>query len=184
MYNTDMISYLQKLFQKKKKTKIHMIVAIDEERGIGKNTELLFSIKKDMQHFTEKTTDGVVIMGSTTYESIPQKFRPLKNRINIILHREKIHYPGKNVFVVHSISEAIKKAENFQKKIWVMGGASIYQQMLPFTHEIELTQIVTRKKADTFFPEFKKKFYIIKKSEKFFDGKEQVYYQFQTWKRK
>ena len=179
-----MFSFIKKLFHKKKKQKLNMIVAIDEQNGIGYKGKLLFSPKEDMHHFTQKTTGGVVIMGSTTYESIPEKFCPLKNRINIVLHKEAKNYPGKNIFVVHSINEAVKKAQSYGKEIWVMGGASIYKQMLPLVDELEITQFFAHKKADTFFPEFRKNFELITTSEKMFDEKESVAFQFQTWERK
>ena len=179
-----MFSFIKKLFIKNKPKKLKMIVAVDEQNGIGYQGKLLFSPKKDMQHFTQKTSGGVVIMGSTTYESIPEKFRPLKNRINIVLHKEAKNYPGKNVFVVHNIDEAVKKAQSHGKEIWVMGGASIYKQMLPLVDELEITQFFAHKNADTFFPEFRNDFKLITTSEKMFDKKEGVAFQFQTWRRK
>ncbi len=172
-----------KLLKNKNKT-IKIISAIDIKNGIGKNGNLLFSIKEDMEHFTKKTTGNVVIMGSTTYESIPKKFRPLKNRINIILNREKKKYSEKNIFVISNIQDAIDRAKRFKKEIWVIGGASIYKQMLNLADELEITQIFAEKNADTFFPEFKKDFRLRKKSKKYFDEKEKVFYQFQTWERK
>ena len=176
-----MISFLKKLFTKK--PKIKMIVAVDLNNGIGKNNELLFSIKRDMQHFTEKTIGNTVIMGSSTYESIPKKYRPLKDRQNIVLHRSKNPYPDEDVIVAHSIDEAISLADK-KKEIWVMGGASIYRQMISLADELEITQIFAQKDADTFFPEFKNGFKLISKSEKMFDEKEKVEFQFQTWSRK
>jgi dihydrofolate reductase len=177
-----MLNFLKKIFQKRK-TQIKMIVAIDLDNGIGKNNDLLFSIKKDMQHFTEKTLGNTVIMGSNTYESIPKKFRPLKDRQNIILHRNKNPYPDENVLVAHSIDEAISLADK-NKEIWVIGGASIYKQMIPLAKELEITQIFARKDADTFFPEFKNNFKLVKKSKKIFDEKENLEFQFQTWVRR
>lgn len=179
-----MNSFLKKIF-KCKKTDIKIIVAVDLNNGIGKDNDLLFSIKEDMKHFTEKTTDGVVIMGSKTYESIPKKFRPLKNRINIILSRnENKEYPNEDVLIKTSLNSAITKAKKLKKNIWIIGGASIYKQALSYVKEIELTQIFTEKNADTFFPEFKDKFKLIKESEKMFNEKEKVEFQFQTWARK
>ncbi len=177
-----MFSFIKKLF-KKRKPHIKIIVAIDLKNGIGKNGDLLFSLREDMKHFTNITSNGVVIMGSKTYESIPKKFRPLKNRQNIVLHGNKNPYPNEKVIVTNNISEALSIADS-NKNIWVIGGASIYKQMISLVNELEITQFFAKKEADTFFPQFKDDFKLISQSEKMFNKKENVEFQFQTWKRK
>lgn len=177
---------IKKIFNKlflKRKNKIKMIVAIDLENGIGKNQNLLFSFKKDMKHFTEKTMHSVVIMGSRTYESIPEKFRPLKKRVNIILSRNNINY-AKDVFIAKNIEEALRVAQKYNKEIWIIGGARVYQQMISYADELEITQIFTKKEADTFFPGFKNDFELVKTSRKMISKQEEITFQFQTWKRK
>ncbi len=169
---------------KKEKNQITIIAAIDAQRGIGNKNKLLFSLKRDIQRFKKITTGGIVIMGSKTYNSIPQKFRPLKNRINIVLSRKEDDHKYDNLIVVHSLEEAMKIAQSFHKKIWVIGGASIYTQFLPFADNLEITQIFTKREADAYFPRYEENFKLQKKSKKYFDEREQVFYQFQKWVKK
>lgn len=130
---------------------MNLIVAIDEKNGIGKNNNLLTHIPEDMKFFKEKTTGNVVIMGRKTLESFPNK-KPLPNRVNIVITGDK-EYKVNGAIVVSSIDEAISKANKFEKEIFVIGGASIYRQMLEYCDTLYVTQIYNTFDADTFFPE-------------------------------
>ena len=111
-----------------------------------------------MQKITlsEKTTAHCVVTGRKNYESIPEKFRPLPNRTNIVITRQK-NYITPQTFVVGSIEEAIKTAEqnNSSKnnELFIIGGAEIYKQSIDLANRIYLTKIHHSFEGDAFFPE-------------------------------
>ena len=125
------------------------IVAIDENNGIGKNNNLLARLPNDMKHFVSLTKGHTVIMGRKTHESIGF---PLTERVNIVITRDK-KFKADGCVVVHSIKEAIAEARKYPVDCYVMGGAEIYNQMLPYCNEIEATFIHDTFEADVFFPE-------------------------------
>ncbi|MBN2481509.1 MAG: dihydrofolate reductase [Bacteroidales bacterium] len=126
-----------------------IIVALDENNGIGRNNRLLCHIPGDLKRFRKITTDHTVIMGRNTFLSLPGG--PLRNRKNIVITDNK-----QEKFVgcetVYSIKEAIKKCEGHREH-FIIGGASVYRQFLPFTQKLYLTRIHKTFDADTFFPE-------------------------------
>ena len=104
-----------------------------------------------MQNFKRLTTSNVVIMGRKTYESIG---KPLKDRINIVISRSDNKDEG-NLIWVHGLEEAMKKAKEYEKDIYIIGGGSIYKEALEknIVDKIYLTRIKKRvNDADTFFP--------------------------------
>ena len=129
---------------------MNLIVAIDENNGIGKNNNLLAHIPEDMKFFKEKTIGNVVIMGRKTLESFPNK-KPLPNRINIVITGDK-EYKVDGAIIVNSVKDAIERAKDENKEIYVIGGASIYKQMLEFCDTLYVTKIFKSFNADTFFP--------------------------------
>lgn len=127
------------------------IVAVDQNWAIGKNNKLLVSIPADMKFFRETTADGVVILGRKTLETFPGG-KPLKNRINIVITKNK-DYNVEGATVVHSIDEALKAAEAYNSDdVYVIGGDSIYRQMLPYCDTAIVTKIDFAYAADTYFP--------------------------------
>lgn len=130
---------------------MNMIVAVDKNWGIGCDNKLLVSIPADMKFFRETTSGGVVIFGRKTLETFPGG-QPLKNRINIVITRNK-DYNVKGATVVHSIDEALKAAEAYNSEdVYVIGGDSIYKQMLPYCDVAIVTKIDYAYEADTYFP--------------------------------
>lgn len=130
---------------------MNLIVAVDKNWGIGKDNRLLVSIPQDMKFFRETTSDSVVIMGRKTLESLPGG-KPLPKRINIVISSD-INYVVPGAVVVHSVSQAITEAEKYSdKKIFVIGGASIYRQMLPYCDFAYVSKIEHEFDADTYFP--------------------------------
>lgn len=135
---------------------INIIVAVDKNYGIGKGNDLLFRSKKDMARFKELTTGHIVIMGSKTWESLPPSKRPLPDRRNVVVSRRK-DYPNDGAFwVEHDLMRALRlyrESGEQDKDLWVIGGAEIYKQALPYADKIYMTvrkEIVDG--ADTFFP--------------------------------
>ena len=134
--------------------KISLIAAMTQNRVIGKNNDLPWTLPDDMKFFMKTTTGHHVVMGRKNYDSLPPKFKPLPNRTNIVVTRQRnFEAPGCKVF--HSLESAIEflKTQN-DAEAFIIGGAEIYRQALPFVQRMYLTEIKTELEGDTFFPEF------------------------------
>ncbi len=130
---------------------MNLIVAVDNNWAIGYQNKLLVSIPADMRFFRDETMGKVVIMGKNTLESFPSG-QPLKNRTNIVIALEK-DYKVKDAIVVNSIEEALELTKNYKSEdIYIIGGASIYRQMLPYCDVAHITKIDFAYQADTYFP--------------------------------
>jgi len=128
------------------------ILSVDKKYGIGKNNGLLFNLSIDMKFFRETTKGHTVYMGENTLLSFPGG-KPLKNRINVVLSQDPTHnYEGcENI---HNFDEFVK---NLQEKgrisdVFVIGGASIYRQTLPYVDKVLLTKVDADGGATVFFP--------------------------------
>lgn len=136
---------------------ISLIAALAQNRVIGKNNDLPWHLPDDMKFFMETTLGHHVIMGRKNYDSIPQKFRPLPKRTNIVVTRQK-DFQAAGCTIVHSIQEGIDLAQkNREAEVFIIGGAEIYRQSLPAANRLYLTEIKATIEGDTFFPEFDKK---------------------------
>lgn len=132
-----------------------IIVAIADNRAIGKDNQLLWHISEDLKYFKKVTSGHPVIMGRKTYESIG---RPLPKRTNIVISRE--YQAPEGVLVVKSLKEAYEAAVLAAKvselpadEVFVMGGGQIYAQALDSADRLYVTHVhVTIDEADTFFP--------------------------------
>ena len=132
-----------------------LIVAVDRNWAIGNEGKLLASIPEDMKFFRTTTTGNVVVMGRKTLESFPGK-RPLKNRVNIVLTRDE-GYTADGAVIVHDIEELLAKLEDYSDKdIYVIGGGTIYNQLLKYCDTALVTDIDDEFKADTYFPDLDK----------------------------
>lgn len=130
---------------------MNLIVAVDKNWAIGYQNKLLVSIPADMRFFRDETTGKVVIMGRNTLESFPGG-QPLKNRTNIVITQKK-DYKVNNAIVVNSVEEALKEVSKYRSDdIYVIGGESIYRQMLPYCKIAHVTKIDYAYQADTYFP--------------------------------
>ena len=127
------------------------IVCVDQNWAIGKDNKLLISIPADMKFFRTTTTGKVVVMGRKTLESFPGG-QPLKKRTNIVLTRDK-NYKVKDAIVVHSIEEVLEELKKYDSEdVYVIGGDSIYSQMLPYCDTAHVTKIDFAYEADSWFP--------------------------------
>lgn len=132
---------------------IKMIVAVDRNLGIGCNSKLLARIKPDMEYFKRITTNSVVAMGYNTYMSLPK--RPLQNRINIVLTSKNVELEGAiAVSSVEALLDILKGFEN-EKEIYIIGGASVYKQLMPYADKLYVTHVFDTFEADAYFPEIK-----------------------------
>jgi dihydrofolate reductase len=130
---------------------MNLIAAVDINWGIGNKGELLTSIKGDQQNFKNITLEKVVILGRETLNTFPGG-KPLKNRTNIILSRDN-NLKIENALVVNSIEELFKSIEHFNPDdVYVIGGQSIYEQLLPYTQTAFITKIQRSYSADKYFP--------------------------------
>lgn len=130
---------------------MNIIAAVDNNWAIGLNNSLLVRIPRDQQMFREMTEGKVIVVGRKTLETFPQK-QPLKNRINIVLSRDR-KYAVKGAVVVHSVGELMEELKKYDgKDVYVAGGASIYAQLLPYCDTAHITKINYTYQADSFFP--------------------------------
>src|SRR3989344_3838426 len=136
--------------------KISLIVAVGRNGAIGKDNKLIWTIKDDLKRFREITAVHPIIMGKNTYLSIG---RPLPNRTNIVLTTSELEAPSE-VLRAESLEKAFKISEgrDGSDEIFVIGGASVYAQAMPFADKLYLTIIDAEAPADTFFPDWKNDF--------------------------
>ena len=130
---------------------MNLIVAVDKNWAIGYKGNLLISIPDDMKFFRTKTTGHTVVMGKNTLLSFPNS-KPLKNRNNIVIALER-DFTVDGAITVYSIDEALEALKEFENdEIYVIGGGSIYKQLLPYCDTAYITYIDKEFEADTFIP--------------------------------
>jgi dihydrofolate reductase len=132
--------------------KISIVVAAAENNAIGKDNRLIWRLPNDMKFFKEKTIGHCIVTGRKNYESIPDNFRPLPGRTNIVVTRKK-NYQAPGAIVVHSLEDAIVEAtKRGETDLCVIGGGEIYRQSLNLTDVIWLTRVHHEFDAHVFFP--------------------------------
>ncbi len=132
---------------------ISMIVAVAQNNVIGKDNDLVWHLPDDMAYFKEKTKGHHVIMGRKNYYAIPEKWRPLPGRPNIVITRQpNLELTG--VVVVNSIEEALDKVKNTnEEEAFIIGGGEIFKQSLDIADKIYFTDIKSEFDGDTYFPD-------------------------------
>ncbi len=159
---------------------ITLIAAAAENNALGKDNDLLWHLPEDFKRFKQITSGHYIIMGRKTFESFP---KPLPNRTHIIITRQK-EYLADGCLVVHSLEEALEISPQ-NEEVFIIGGAQIYKQALPFADKIDLTRVHIELDADAFFPEFNTSEWNLVFSEKHFkDEKHQFDYAFETYIKK
>ena len=159
---------------------ITLIAAAAENNALGKDNDLLWHLPEDFKRFKQITSGHYIIMGRKTFESFP---KPLPNRTHIIITRQK-EYLADGCLVVHSLEEALEISPQ-NEEVFIIGGAQIYKQALPFADKIDLTRVHIELDADAFFPEFNTSKWNLVFSEKHFkDEKHQFDYTFETYIKK
>lgn len=127
------------------------IVNVDNNWGIGIGNELLNPISPDLKFFKEKTTGNVVVMGRSTFLSFPGQ-KALPNRVNIVLTTDK-SWSAQDVIVCHSLEELFEQLKRYDTDtVFVIGGSSVYDQLLPYCDTAYVTKVDNSKPADKFFP--------------------------------
>lgn len=131
---------------------MNIIAAVDKNWAIGLGNKLLVSIPQDMKFFRETTKGNIVAMGRKTLESFPGG-QPLKNRTNVVLTTDK-NYKANGVVLVHSVEEMKEELQKYPSEdVYIIGGESVYRQMLPYCDKAYITKIDHAYHADTYFPD-------------------------------
>ncbi len=141
---------------------ISIICAVGKNLAIGYKNKLLWDIPEDLAYFRKRTWGHTVIMGKKTFESIG---KPLPGRNNVIVTRDK-KYRAQGCEVSNSLEKMVLWARKQPEEVFIIGGGQIYKQALPFAQKLYLTEVDDAPKADTFFPDFKKDFVEIERSNK------------------
>jgi dihydrofolate reductase len=132
---------------------IVMIAAIGKNNELGKKKGLIWHLPLDLKFFKERTMNKTVIMGQTTFESLPKL---LPGRKHVVLTFDDISF-GENVDVYKNINDVLDKYKSIPEEVFIIGGGQIYKAFLPFADKMYLTEIDAEdKEAEVFFPKFNK----------------------------
>ncbi len=144
---------------------INIIVAMTNDRVIGINGSLPWHIPEEIRLFKQITENNIVIMGKNTWESLPEKFRPLPNRTNIIVSSSLGAQKGASI--CRNIMEALIIAKNCDGQIYCIGGAGLFSQMLPISQILHISWIKNSYAGDIYFPAIDFKQWIKKEKKEF-----------------
>jgi len=135
--------------------KIALIVAMDAERGIGRNNDLMWNLPTDMQFFKSTTQGHIVVMGRKNFDSIPEKYRPLPQRLNCVLSRSS-DFTAPDCLVFQNLLECVQQFQEDSRTLFIIGGGEIYRLAMEelSMDEMYITKIDGVFGADTFFPTF------------------------------
>ncbi len=147
------------------KYQVNAIVAMAENRVIGVDGKLPWHLPEDLKRFSQLTTGHTVLMGRKTFESLPDKYRPLPKRLNLVLSRSAEFKPA-GAFVFDSIQKleeqiVLGDLKLPSSEIWVIGGAQVYELTTPFWDRLYLTRVEGLFAGDAICPEFESKFKLI-----------------------
>lgn len=134
---------------------VSLIVAVSDNNVIGKDNKLIWHLPDDLKFFKETTEGHVVIMGRKNFESIPEKYRPLPNRTNIVITRQT-DYVADGCVVVNSVENALAKSKEFEgKRLFIIGGGEIYNYCLKnnLVNSMYISRVHTTVEGDTHFPD-------------------------------
>jgi len=129
---------------------LHLIYARSRNNVIGKNGDLPWHLPEDLAHFKRTTLGQAVVMGRITWESIPEKFRPLPGRRNVVVSRQT-DYAAAGATVVSSLQDALAMFPA-DEVVWLIGGAQLYAQALPQASQLVVTEIDADFEGDAFAP--------------------------------
>ena len=147
-----------------------MIAAMTADRVLGKDNQIPWHVSHDQKNFKKVTTGHVVIMGRNTFDSMG---RPLPKRRNIVVSRTMV--PGERVEVYRDIATALEKAGVGGADIFIIGGAQIYEQCMPYADTMHLSYIKGDYEGDTFFPVFDESEWKVVEEEEFPEYTYRVY---------
>jgi len=145
------------------KPKVAAIVAMEQSRVSGLNGSLPWHVPADMAHFKALTSGHVVVMGRKTWDSLPQQFRPLPRRTNLVVSRNPAGLSLPEGVLSASSPEAalelaLQAARPLGQSVWIIGGAELYRALLPVCDQVHLTVVAGRHTGDAWLPEFEDRF--------------------------
>ena len=120
--------------------------------AIGADGRMLWHLPEDMAYFKRSTSGRPVVMGRKTWESFPERFRPLPDRTNIVVTRDTA-YAAPGAVVVHDLDEAVRVAFGEADDAWIIGGAEIYRQSMPRLDELWVTEVDVDAEGDAYAPD-------------------------------
>jgi dihydrofolate reductase len=172
-------------------TPIHLIFACAQKGVIGMDNQLPWHLPEDLAHFKKLTTSQTVLMGRKTWDSLPKAFKPLPNRLNLVLTRQA-DWSAPGAVAVHTLDMARDYHEAHHAKhsqealssapvLWVIGGAQIYAQLLPVASTVEMTEIDLDVPGDAYAPVLGKEWREIHRTEH--TSAKGVRFRFLTFKR-
>ena len=129
---------------------LHLIYARSRNNVIGVNGDLPWHLPEDLAHFKQTTLGQPVIMGRVTWQSIPEKFRPLSGRTNVVVSRQH-DFSAPGAQVVASLQAGLDLFSSDQV-VWLIGGAQLYAQALPLAQQLVITEIDADYEGDAFAP--------------------------------
>ena len=129
---------------------ITLIAAVGKNLELGKDNTLIWSIPEDLAFFKENTMGKTIVMGMNTLKSLPKL---LPNRKHVVLTKKNIELDS-SIVVVHSIDELLSYIETLDEEVMIIGGASLYSQMIDYANKMLLTEINDSFDADVYFPSF------------------------------
>lgn len=159
---------------------IFLVVAMAENRVIGRNNDLPWRLPDDLRHFVALTRGKPIVMGRKNYESIG---RALPNRKNIVMTRDT-QWQASECVAVHDVEGALAAAAPADE-VAIIGGAEIYAAFLPMADRIELTRVLATMEGDTFFPLFEgPKWALTARTHHPADAEHAYAMEFETWERR
>lgn len=161
---------------------LSIIVAIADDYAIGRDNDLIWHISEDLKRFKALTTGHVVVMGRNTWNSLPKK--PLPNRRNIVLTHDTSFNP-EGAEVAHTVNELLNMVSHSSEEVFIMGGATLYQQFLPFTQRLYVTHVYASfPDADVHFPIIDNSvFHMVSQTERTLDEKANLTYNYIDYER-
>lgn len=130
---------------------IRIIVAVSENNIIGRDNKLIWNLPSDLERFRDLTTNSVVVMGRKTWESIPKKYKPLPNRVNIVVSRDR-EYRAEGATMMRSLKEIHLVDSLSAVDTFIIGGEEIYRQSLEFADQLDVTLVHHTFTGDVRFP--------------------------------
>lgn len=167
------------------KINIVHVVAIDQNRCIGKDNQLAWHIPADLKHFKTLTTGGIIVMGRKTFESLG---RPLPNRTNIVITRDSAYSVPEGVLMFDSLDSGLQHAKTLaananQDKVFIIGGGQLYEQSLVLADILEITYVDLAIDGDTFYPTLSDEFIKTWHSPNYVDETSGVGFRFERYQR-
>jgi len=162
------------------KMSLTLIASVSDNNVIGLNGKLPWNIPEDLKRFRELTIGHPVIMGRKTYDSIPEKFRPLPKRKNIVLSRS--FEENEKIYLARNMREARELVG--EEDAYIIGGESIYRLFLPFADKMEITRVHKSFEGDCFFPKMNWGRWNLDKEEKNASKNKGILYSFMTYSKR